>query len=413
MAWKGRQLTGYAKNGTMSTFTYDADGLRGSKTVGGVKTVYQYVGDKLYYEKRGDSQEFYYFYDSYGNLSSIYYTFSTDDYTSSAIYRTLTNVQGDVVAIYNNSGALVARYEYDAWGNVLSVTDANGNAITQWYHIANANPIRYRGYYYDSDLSLYYLQSRYYDSETGRFINADSILSQDSVLGYNMFAYCLNNPVTMADTTGELPFFLVTAAIGAVAGAIIGGVVAAKNGGNVWAGIGIGAAAGGLAGAGLGAAAGAMLAGSATASTAAVMMGAATLNATVATGGLGAGVAYIANNILGNPTYTDPVLYSGGDSALKAAQNYSATSGGTVIGDTIIGKTADCLSSRIPWLDNFIWKGASELFCHQATGSAHAFVCNSMFNASTSIFWNYEMPVLQSKAGYISEIIIEVFEGSI
>lgn len=116
MAWKGRQLTGYAKNGTMSTFSYDADGLRATKTVDGVKTVYQYVGDKLYYEKRGDSQEFYYFYDSYGNLASIYYTFSTDDYTSTAIYRTLTNMQGDVVAIYNNSGALVARYEYDAWG---------------------------------------------------------------------------------------------------------------------------------------------------------------------------------------------------------------------------------------------------------------------------------------------------------
>ena len=85
MAWKGRQLTGYAKNGTMSTFTYDADGLRGSKTVDGVKTVYQYVGDKLYYEKRGDSQEFYYFYDSYGNLASIYYTFTNGTYTSSAI----------------------------------------------------------------------------------------------------------------------------------------------------------------------------------------------------------------------------------------------------------------------------------------------------------------------------------------
>jgi hypothetical protein len=225
-----------------------------------------------------------------------------------------------------------------------------------------------------------------------------------------MFAYCRNNPVNMADTTGELPFLIVTAAIGAVAGAIIGGVVAAKNGGDVWAGIGIGAAVGGLAGAGLGAAAGVMLAGCATASTAAVIVGGATLNATIATGGLGAGAAYIANNIFGNPTYADPVLYAGGEAALKAAENYATTSGGTVIGDTIFGKTAEHLSSRIPFLNDFIWKGASELFCHQSTGSAYAFISNGTFDASTSIFWNYEVPVLLSRVGYITEIIIEVFE---
>ena len=205
MAWKGRQLTGYAKNGTMSTFSYDADGLRGSKTVGGVKTVYQYVGDKLYYEKRGDSQEFYYFYDSYGKLATVYYSLNTDTSSSRAIYHTLTNAQGDVIAIYNNTGALVASYEYDAWGNILSVKDASGNAITQQNHIANANPIRYRGYYYDADLGLYYLQSRYYDSETGRFINADGyITTGQGVLSHNMFAYGGNNPVNMCDPSGEI-----------------------------------------------------------------------------------------------------------------------------------------------------------------------------------------------------------------
>lgn len=221
MAWKGRQLTGYAKNGTMSTFSYDADGLRATKTVDGVKTVYQYVGDKLYYEKRGDSQEFYYFYDSYGNLASIYYTFSTDDYTSSANYYVTTNIQGDVTALYNSTGALVARYEYDAWGNVLSVKDANGSPITQWYHIANANPIRYRGYYYDSDLDLYYLQSRYYDSETGRFINADSYISTGiGLLGYNMFAYCNNSPVITRDENGDILCTILGASIGALTSVI-------------------------------------------------------------------------------------------------------------------------------------------------------------------------------------------------
>ena len=101
----------------------------------------------------------------------------------------------------------------------------------------------------------------------------------------------------MTDTTGNLPFFAITAAIGAVVGAVVGGVVAAKNGGNVWAGIGIGAAAGALIGTGAGMAAGAALAGSITATTAQVAFGASTLATTVATGGIGAGVTYIANNL--------------------------------------------------------------------------------------------------------------------
>ncbi|MBR4017897.1 MAG: RHS repeat-associated core domain-containing protein [Oscillospiraceae bacterium] len=155
----------------------------------------------------------------------------------------------------------------------------------------------------DKETQLYYLQSRYYNPEIGRFLNADSFVSTgQGITGYNMFAYCNNNPVSMADTTGQLPFFIVTAAIGAVVGAVVGGVVAAKNGGNVWAGIGIGAAVGGLVGVGFGAAAGVMLA-----------------------------------------------------------------------------------------------------------GSAYAFISNATFNASTSVFWNCEMPVLLRKVGHIVEIIIEVF----
>lgn len=212
-SWNGRQLTAYSKGNVNATFTYDADGLRGSKTVNGVKTVYQYVGDKLYYEKRGDNQEFYYFYDGFGNLSTIYYTFGD----SRAIYYVTTNMQGDVNAIYNSSGTLVARYEYDAWGNTLSVTDASGNPITAWYNIANANPIRYRGYYYDKDLDLYYLQSRYYDSNTGRFLNADKFVTTgQGVLSYNMFAYCLNNPVIFRDPNGHEAVFFTLVAVATI-----------------------------------------------------------------------------------------------------------------------------------------------------------------------------------------------------
>lgn len=134
-----------------------------------------------------------------------------------------------------------------------------------------------------TETGFYSLQSRYYDPETGRFINADSQLNPDAgMTGYNLFCYGGNNPVNTTDPTGHAFMFL-TAAIGAVVGAVAGGIIAAKKGKNIWAGIGIGAAAGGLIGLGAGAAAGALLAGSATASTAAVIAGAKVAVSTAAT----------------------------------------------------------------------------------------------------------------------------------
>jgi len=103
-------------------------------------------------------------------------------------------------------GNFQASYTYDAWGRVLSVKDKNGNEITDPNHIANVNPIRYRGYYYDRETGLYYLQTRYYDPETGRFINADGLVDTGTgVLGHNMFAYCDNNPVMLSDPSGTCP----------------------------------------------------------------------------------------------------------------------------------------------------------------------------------------------------------------
>ena len=92
-------------------------------------------------------------------------------------------------------------YTYDEWGKILSVTGTLANTVGQM------NPIRYRGYYYDVETGLYYLQSRYYDPETGRFINADGQISGvgGDILGYNMFAYCMNNPVNMSDPSGHWP----------------------------------------------------------------------------------------------------------------------------------------------------------------------------------------------------------------
>ena len=105
----------------------------------------------------------------------------------------------------NANHEIVAEYLYDAWGNILSVTNGNGYELSpSSYHIANFNPLRYRGYVYDNETGFYYLQSRYYDPVVGRFVNLDGFVSTGTGFGgYNMFAYCLNRPVDMADYNGE------------------------------------------------------------------------------------------------------------------------------------------------------------------------------------------------------------------
>lgn len=122
-------------------------------------------------------------------------------------YYFVCNWRGDVIRIYDGAGAVVANYNYDAWGNVISVTDANGATITDSTHIANVNPLRYRGYYYDSEIGLYYLRSRYYDPEISRFIFSDTtnilIATPMGLTDKNLYAYCDNNPTVRFDRGGQ------------------------------------------------------------------------------------------------------------------------------------------------------------------------------------------------------------------
>ena len=151
-------------------------------------------------------------------------------------------------------------YEYDVWGN-CTVKDASGNPITSSVHIGNVNPIRYRGYYYDNDLGLYYLQSRYYDATIGRFINVDTIEVLSASFGEltdkNLFAYCDNNPVIRSDNGGEFWHIVAGAVIGAAIGAVSSIVTQKISGQEIsWAKVGIsaafGAASGALASTGIG-----------------------------------------------------------------------------------------------------------------------------------------------------------------
>ena len=202
MTWTGRQLTTLTQNGKQNTYKYDVDGLRLEKTAGGVTTQYQYVNGQLLGEKRSNGVVLRYTYDALGVLSGIQYKNAAGVTTNYIVRCTLS---GDVDQIYDTKGNLLARYIYDTWGDTLSVTDASGKAITDPLHIANINPIRYRGYYYDAETGLYYLQSRYYDTVTKRYINPDGYVftGQDMQSG-NMFAYCGNQPVNRLDTSGSM-----------------------------------------------------------------------------------------------------------------------------------------------------------------------------------------------------------------
>ena len=211
----GRELAGMnnSRTGTTITYKYNSDGIRSYKNVNGVETYYYLRGDKVIYEKT-DDKIIYYMYDENDELIGLTFNNST--------YYYKKNIQGDIIGILDENLNDVVKYSYDSWGKVLNVLDANGNEITDPNHIGNINPYRYKGYRYDNETGLYYLQSRYYNPEFGRFINADAVLSTgDNVLSHNMYMYCNNNPINMRDDTGK---FAISAILG---GSVIVSIVKA------------------------------------------------------------------------------------------------------------------------------------------------------------------------------------------
>ena len=220
MGWRnGRQLAYVGRVGTekKTTYAYGADGVRTQKTVDGVTTEYYTVGGKLLAEKTGDRVLTFY-YDDQGAPVSVE--------LNGTRYYYHRNLQGDVIGLYIYTGAQVVSYTYDPWGKLLSVTDTSGTDI------GTINPLRYRGYYYDTETGFYFLQSRYYDPTVGRFITPEPNIytgafdSGSGLAQYNAYAYCANDPVNFSDDTGE---FIVTAVIigSAVAGGLISGTISA------------------------------------------------------------------------------------------------------------------------------------------------------------------------------------------
>ena len=197
---QGRKLAGGSMYGNSFSYAYDGNGMRYEKKVNGTTTQYYWNGDQLLMESKNGKRTWY-VYDVVGIAGMI-----VEDGSDQNMYYFDKNTLGDIVAIRNDDGDVVATYEYDAWGNV-TVMDEYGYANTSSSFIGNVNPFRYRGYYYDTETGFYYLQTRYYDPTICRFINADNyelVATLSSVPGQlNMYAYCNNNPIMYTDETGE------------------------------------------------------------------------------------------------------------------------------------------------------------------------------------------------------------------
>lgn len=164
-------------------------------------------------------------------------------------YYYAINGQGDVIGIFDVNGDCVVTYNWDnAWGYNPEPDGPMADTL------GTLNPLRYRSYVYDEETGYYYLQSRYYDPEICRFINADNYpATGQGLTGNNMFAYCGNNPVNREDDGGNFWNFVVGAAVGALIGAVTtvvdavseGGVEALASG-KTWAKIGVSVACGAI-----------------------------------------------------------------------------------------------------------------------------------------------------------------------
>ena len=200
------------------TFTYDAYGRRLSKSYTydpnpASTSDYSYTYNTTYnYDNSGrlvreycteryvtgttNKREFIYIYDESGMIG-VLYSYNGSSLTPYYYHR---NLQGDVIGIYDANGTQIVKYSYDAWGNCTV-------AVSSVFDLANNNPIRYRGYYYDRETKLYYLNARYYNPEWRRFISPDdtAYLDPDTPSGLNLYAYCNNDPVNYADPCGHSP----------------------------------------------------------------------------------------------------------------------------------------------------------------------------------------------------------------
>jgi RHS repeat-associated protein len=219
-------------------YTYNGSSYTLNETI-----EYELIDDKVVYETNG-IYSIIYTYDYDGTLISFSYDDDIDDLSVGTEYFYIYNQMGDITHIIDINGEEKVRYIYDAYGNIIDI-----DAISPYSEIAEANPYRYRGYRYDSEINMYYLNSRYYNPEIGRFINADGLLGElGNIQSTNMYAYCANNPVMYLDPSGEFPILITLIVVGALIGGgsqYVANVMNGKEGKDCWEGV-IGATVGGV-----------------------------------------------------------------------------------------------------------------------------------------------------------------------
>ena len=263
VVYKGNRLT-WNSNGELLTYdnikySYDINSIRTKKVVNGKTHNYVVNGTQILQEKivEGTSTTIINYHYILNKL--VGFTYNKDGKASSYIYR--RNPQGDIIGIYDSLGNEVGWYAYDAYGKCY--VKYKDNSSEEEKTILNTNPFRYRGYYYDNETGLYYLNARYYEPSIGRFISPDvlSILDETKgqINGLNLYMYCNNNPIMYVDPSGRFALttiiILTLIAVGVVAGGTAAGVISYSKGYRGWELAGhifAGAVIGGLIGAAIG-----------------------------------------------------------------------------------------------------------------------------------------------------------------
>lgn len=217
MEWeKGHQLRHITGAGLDMYCMYNDSGKRIRKTVNGVTTDFYLDGSAILMQTSSDGSRIDFFYDDKGNVFAMKY--------QNEMYFYRKNLFGDILGILDSHGTELVKYEYNSWGKLLNLTDYSSNGL------GRRNPFRFKGYYYDEELGMYYLNSRYYDPETGRFVNADDV----SLIGKvpskltdkNLYVYCDNNSIIRIDSEGKA-WELIAAGGGVIGSSGIGAALGA------------------------------------------------------------------------------------------------------------------------------------------------------------------------------------------